>query len=207
MIITRKQKCEEKQLYGRFKRQINNISLNKTWSWIRKGNFKEKQKRSTKQRYKNQSYQGYMHNPALVLQNDKFSPMGVWHTHGSPNLGQKTRPYNNQPKKERICKIADFAVLGDHRIKLKKCKKKDRYLDLSRELKKIWNMLVTIIPIVIGAFRTVTKGLVKGLGDLEVIRRVETTQSTTLLRTARIPRRVLETWGDLLSLKSPVNDH
>ena len=26
MIITRKQKCEEKQLYGRFKRLINNIS-------------------------------------------------------------------------------------------------------------------------------------------------------------------------------------
>ena len=31
------------------------------------------------------------------------------------------------------------------------------YLDLARELKKLWNLLVTIIPIVIGAFGTVTK--------------------------------------------------
>ena len=44
-------------------------------------------------------------------------------------------------------------------------------------------MKVTIIPIVIGAFGTVTKGLQKGLEDLEVGGRVETIQTTTLLRT------------------------
>ena len=54
-------------------------------------------------------------------------------------------------------------------------------------------MLVTIIPIVIGAFRTVTEGLQKGLEDLDVGRRVETIQTTILLRTARILRRVLDT--------------
>ena len=87
------------------------------------------------------------------------------------------------------------------RIKLKESEKKDKYRDLARELKKLWNMKVTIIPIVIGAFGTVTKGLLKGLKDLEVGGRVETIQTTTLLRTPRILTRVLETWGDLLSLK------
>ena len=60
------------------------------------------------------------------------------------------------------------AVPADHRIKLKnvKKKKKDKYLDLARELKKLWNMQVTIIPIAIGAFGTVTKGLLKGQEDL-----------------------------------------
>ena len=38
--ITRKQKWKEKQLNGRFNRQINNISLKKIWTWLRKGNFK-----------------------------------------------------------------------------------------------------------------------------------------------------------------------
>ena len=37
---TRKQKWEGKQLHGRFKRLINNISHDKTWTWLRKGNFK-----------------------------------------------------------------------------------------------------------------------------------------------------------------------
>ena len=54
-------------------------------------------------------------------------------------------------------------------------------------------MKVTFIPIVIGALDTVTKGLLKGLEDLEIRGRVETIQTTTLLRSARILRRVLET--------------
>ena len=128
--------------------------------------------------------------------------MGLRHINGSPNLGQKTRPYNNQQKK-RTCKIVDFAVPADHRIKLKECEKKDKYLEFDRELKKLWNMQVTITPIVIGAFWTVTKRLLKGLEDLEVGGWVETIQPTTLWWTARILRRVQETWGDLLSLRLP----
>ena len=62
-----------------------------------------------------------MRNPASVLENDAQTPMGFWHTDGSLNLGQKTRPNNNQQA---------------HRIKLKECEKKFKYLDLARELKK-----------------------------------------------------------------------
>ena len=40
MTITRKQKWEEKQLTGHFNRLINDISHEKTWTWLRKGNFK-----------------------------------------------------------------------------------------------------------------------------------------------------------------------
>ena len=37
----------------------------------------------------------------------------------------------------------DFAVLADHRVKLKESEKKDKYLDLARELKKLLNMKVS----------------------------------------------------------------
>ena len=40
MTITTKQKWEGKQLYRRFKRLINTISHQKTWTWLRKGNLK-----------------------------------------------------------------------------------------------------------------------------------------------------------------------
>ena len=53
-------------------------------------------------------------------------------------------------------------------------------------------MKVTIVLTAIGASDTVTKGLLKGLEDFEVGGRAETIQTTTLLRTARILRRVLE---------------
>ena len=82
----------------------------------------------------------------------------------------------------------DFVFLADHRVKLKECEKRDQYLDLDRELKKLWNMKVMIIPILIGAL-----GLVQGLEDLEIRGRVETIQTTALFRSAKILRKVLET--------------
>ena len=95
----------------------------------------------------------------------------------------------------------ELAVPANSWIKLKECKKKNKYLDLARELKKLWNMRVTIVPIVIGAFGTVTKGLLKGLENLQVGGRVDTLQMTALLKTVRILRRILETCGGLLPLK------
>ena len=68
----------------------------------------------------------------------------------------------------------DFAVLADHRVKLKESKKKDKYLDLARELKTLWDNKVIVIPIVSGVLGTVTKGLIEGLEDLEIRGRVET---------------------------------
>ena len=62
----------------------------------------------------------------------------------------------------------DFVVPAEHKVKLKESVKKDKYPDLAWELKKLWNMKVTIIPIVIGALGTVTQGLIQGLEDLEI---------------------------------------
>ena len=90
-------------------------------------------------------------------------------------------------------RFIDYNNNNNNNINLKESEKKDKYLDLARELKKLWNMKVMIVPIVLGALGTTTKGLLKGLEDLEIGRRVETIQTTALLRTARILRRVLET--------------
>ena len=190
MTIPRKQKWEEKQLYGHFKWLIKNISHEKTWTWLRKGNFKRETEslliaeqnnairtnhiktkidktqqnsqcmlcgnrdettnhiisecsKLAQKEYKTRPdwvgkvihwemcdiwiwpYQQMVYaQPSIYPRKwHTQTPMGLWHTHGSPNLGQKTRPYNNQQKK-RTCKIVNFAVPADHRIKLKECEKK-----------------------------------------------------------------------------------
>ena len=97
--------------------------------------------------------------------------------------------------------MVEFAAQADHRVNLKESEKRNYYLDLARELEKAWNMKVTIVPIIIGALGTIPKGLVKGLEDLEIREYAVTILTIALLRSARILRGVLETWGDLLSLK------
>ena len=60
-------------------------------------------------------------------------------TNGSSNLGQTSRPSDSQQKKKkeekknetkRTCRIVDFAVPADHRVKLKERGKRDKYQTL-----------------------------------------------------------------------------
>ena len=90
-------------------------------------------------------------------------------------------------RKKSTCRIVVSAVPADNRVKLKESKKKkkkekkkkkkkrDKYLDLARELdKKLLNVKVKVIPIVIGALGTVIQQLVQELEYLEKRGRVET---------------------------------
>ncbi len=51
----------------------------------------------------------------------------------------------------------DFVVPADHRVKLKEWEKRYKYLDLTKELKMLWNLRVTIIPTAIGALGIYTR--------------------------------------------------
>ena len=106
-------------------------------------------------------------------------------------------------KKERTFRIVDFAVTADHRVKLKENEKRDKYLDLTRELKKIMEHESDDDTNYKRCFWHCHQRFDTGTGGLgkKKKRRVETIQITELLRLARIMRRVLETRGDLLSLE------
>ena len=117
-----------------------------------------------------------MHNPASLLENHTHKLQWVFDIQIDHLISVRLLDFIII-KKKRTCKIEDFAVPAvppDLKIKLKESEKKD----LARELKKLWNMKVAIILIVIGAFGTVTKGLLKGLEDLEVGGQVEIIQTT-----------------------------
>ena len=93
----------------------------------------------------------------------------------------------------RTCRNVEFAVLADPRVRLKEYKNRDNYLDLARELKELWNRKVMIICIIIGSLYTYSKLLVQELENFEITGRVETVQTISLLKSARILRGVLET--------------
>ena len=60
-------------------------------------------------------------------------------------------------RKERSSKIIDFAVPGDSRIEEKEKDKIEKYQDLGRELQKLWNVKLKIIPLVVGVLGTIPK--------------------------------------------------
>ena len=136
-----------------------------------------------------------MHSPECVLENE-MQKLSWGFDVQMDHLFSAGRPdfkIFNKKEKWQNCVLA---IIADHRVKLKESEKKAKYLDLAREVKKLWNMKVMVIPIVTGAFGTITKILVKGLEELKIRGRVETIQTTALLSTTKMLRRVLETWGN-----------
>ena len=69
---------------------------------------------------------------------------------------------------------------------MKESEKKGKYLDLARKSKKLCNIKLTLMPILTGALDTVPDGLLKGVEDSEIRGRVETIQTSTPLKSARI---------------------
>ena len=76
-----------------------------------------------------------MHNPAPVLENNTHKLQWDFDIHTAHLILARRADLIIINKKKRTCKIVDFAVPADHRIKLEEFEKKDKYLDLARELK------------------------------------------------------------------------
>ena len=66
------------------------------------------------------------------------------------------------------------------------------YDDLRRELKKIWDIPVKVIPVVVGALGRTPKKLKQQLSDMGIETRIVELRKTTILYSARILRNVLE---------------
>ena len=64
----------------------------------------------------------------------------------------------------------DFDNPMNRRVKIKENEEIDKYLDLAKELKKLWNMKLVVILIVVGALETIPKRL----RELEITGRIET---------------------------------
>ena len=76
-------------------------------------------------------------------------------------------------------------------VKIKEKEKKDKYLDLAKEVRKLWNMRMMAISIVIGMFGIIHKGLEKGLEELEIKVKIKSIQTKVLLKRDWILRSIL----------------
>ena len=99
-----------------------------------------------------------MHNPESILENETHKILWnfeILTDHLTPAKRPDLMIIN---KKKTTYRKENFAVSADHRVKMKENEKRDKYLDLAWELKKLWNMKVMMIPIIIGVLGMVPKG-------------------------------------------------
>ena len=76
-------------------------------------------------------------------------------------------------------------------MKVQQSERLNKYMDLSRQLKKLRNMKVTVMPGLVGTLEKSSKNLEKRLSKVMIGKRIKTIQIEALLKLATIPRRVL----------------
>ena len=139
--------CECPMLPQReYKRRHDWVGRKRHWEVCRKSGFDVNEK-------------WYKHEPEKVVEND--SSKILWDfTIQTDHVIEARRPdmvIIDKTKNE--CKIIDFACPFDTRIEEREKDKMKGYNNLKRELKKIWDMPVKVIPAVLGALGTTPKKL------------------------------------------------
>ena len=129
-----------------YKRRHDNLGKIVHWKLARKCNFEAGDK-------------WYEHEPESVLENEDYKIFWDFSIQTDHVIEARRPDLVVVDKKERSCKIIYFAVPGDSRIEENEKDKIEKYQDLGRELQKIWNVKVKIIPLVAGHLG-VSNGLV-----------------------------------------------
>jgi hypothetical protein len=95
-------------------------------------------------------------------------------------------------KKEKICTLIDVAILADRNVVQKEAEKQLKYKRLRTEIQRMWNLKCTIIPVIIGTSRIVTRSLRKNLEAIPGKHSIDSLQKTAILGTSHIIREVLQ---------------
>ena len=161
-----------------YKRRHDNLAKIVHWKLARKCNFEAADK-------------WYEHEPESILENEDYQILWDFSIETDHVIEARRPVLVVVDKKERSCKIIDFAVPGDSRIEEEK-DKIEKYQDLGRELQKICNVKVKIIPLVVGSLGAIPKQFGNRLKQIGIAVGTAQVQKTVLLGTARILRKVLE---------------
>ena len=95
-------------------------------------------------------------------------------------------------KKEKTCTLIDVAVPADRNVVQKEAEKKLKYKSLRIEIQRMWNLICTIVPVIIGATEIVTRSLKKNLETVPGKHSIDSLQKAAILGTSHIIRKVLQ---------------
>ena len=71
-------------------------------------------------------------------------------------------------KRKKSCHVIDVAIPEDSGVKEKEFEKAEKYQNLARELRRMWEVKTNVVPFVLGALGTVPLRLKGNLKAIEV---------------------------------------
>ena len=96
--------------------------------------------------------------PKVAMESDKCKVLRDFKVQTNHEINERRPDFNGVQKDKNICQITDFAYPYEGRVDTKELEKK-HYQDFARDLRKTWNMIFRVIPLVICALETTSKKL------------------------------------------------
>ena len=130
--------------------------------------------------------------PETVIENDSWKILWDFTTQTDHFITARRPDMIFIDKEYNECQIYDFAILCDRKVDDKEVEKIETYFGLGRELKKVWNKKMTVVPLVVGALGRPTKTLEIRLNTTGIEKRITKLQKTVLRHISRILQKILE---------------
>ena len=133
----------------------------------------------------------YEHHPEPVTKGNDATILWDFTIHTDRSIKANRPDIIVKDHKEKTCLLIDMTVPSDRNLSLKEYEKVSKYKDLEIEIQKMWNLKVTIVPVVIGALGMIqkkTEGHIKRIPGNPCLQEL---QKIVLNGTAHLLRRVL----------------
>ena len=111
----------------------------------------------------------YEYVPEGVVENEEVKVLWDINVQSDNVIEARRQDLSVIDKKERKGIIVDIAVPADVRVGEKERGKVEKYQDLKREIGRLWKLkMVEVVPVVIGALGSVTKGFDRWIDKLGI---------------------------------------
>lgn len=136
----------------------------------------------------------YEHKPQRIADNNKVTVMWDTQIQTDRHIPGNKPDIVIKDKITKTCLIIDVAIPADENVNQKEAEKILKYKDLEIEITRMWGCKTTIVPVIIGATGTITKGKadklkqIPGNGHKDLLYKL---QETAILGTAHIIRKSL----------------
>ena len=133
----------------------------------------------------------YEHHPKEVTNRGHITIIWNLMVHTDRTIGANKPDIIIKDTTEKTCLLIDMCVPADTNVSLQEFDKLSKYKDLEIEIKKMWHLKPTVIPVVIGALGLIKKGTEKHIEKIPGKISLSECQKIALMGTAHILRKTL----------------
>ena len=133
----------------------------------------------------------YEHKPDPVVECDNVTILWDFPVNTDRNISANRPDIIVKDRNKGSCLLIDMSIPTDRNISSKEFDKLSKYKDLEIDIRKMWKLRASTVPVIVGALGMIKKGTEHHISTIPGDSSLQEIQKIVLLGTAHILRRAL----------------